>query len=85
MSPYAMTAGRERYVVSLASGDHSYGGLIFHQEQGDKPDATGLAIVNALSTAFLMAVLTEDQDAEFFLKSANLAALSDGRAFLERS
>jgi dienelactone hydrolase len=85
MSPYSLTSGRERYGVSIASGDHSYGGLIFHQGPGDKPDATGLAIVNALSTAFLIAHLTGDQDAEYFLKTVDLAAVTADRAFLERA
>lgn len=85
MSPYTLTSGHERCGVSVMSGDHTYGGLIFQPTPSDKPDATGLAIVNAMSTAFLQAHLTEDQDMEYFLRTANLAALTDGRAFLERA
>jgi predicted dienelactone hydrolase len=85
MSPYSLTSGKSRYGVSITSGDHSYGGLIFRQEPTDKPDATGLAIVNALSTVFLTAQLTDDQDAEYFLRTVNLSAVTDGRAFLERA
>lgn len=85
MSPFSLTAGKERFGVSIASGGHSFGGLIFHQEPGDKPDATGLAIVNALSTAFLAAYLTDDQDAAYFLRTVNISAATNGRAFIERA
>jgi hypothetical protein len=85
MSPYTLTSGHGRYGVSILSGDHTYGGLIFQPNPGDKPDATGLAIVNALSTAFLVANLTDDQDMAYFLHSANVIALTDGRAFMERA
>jgi dienelactone hydrolase len=85
MSPYSLTGGKDRYGVSVTSGDHSYGGLIFHDAFTLKPDATGLAIVNAISTMFLDAELMGDKVLQAFLRTVALQDLTSQRGFLERA
>jgi predicted dienelactone hydrolase len=85
LSPYTLTSGRDRYGLSLTLADHSYGGLICHTHPSDKPDATGLAIVNAMSSAFVDAHLVGDPTVRTFMKTADLPALTEERAFLERA
>ncbi|TAL02838.1 MAG: hypothetical protein EPO08_05910 [Rhodospirillaceae bacterium] len=85
MSPFSLTHGKKRFGVSITLGDHTYGGLIGNQDQSDKPDATGLAIVNAMSTAFIAAHLMDNREVKIFLETIDLPAMTDGRAFLERS
>jgi len=85
MSPYSLTGGKDRYGVSIMSADHSYGGLICHDALSQKPDATGLAIVNAVSTVFLTAQLKGDSQLQAFMRTAPLQALTAERAFLERA
>jgi hypothetical protein len=47
-----------------------------------KPDPEGLAIYNALSTAFLDAYLRKDGTARDYLTRVDLPALTKGRAAL---
>ena len=85
LSPYSLTSGPHRYGLSIADGDHSYGGGIFHREAGDQVDTIGLAIANALSTAFIHAHLSGDPELKRFLEVANIPALTKDRARLERA
>ena len=84
LGAYDLTTPSAKYAVSITSGDHYYGGLICREGAGGAPDPEGLSIVNAMSTAFLDTVLSGDEDAARFLKTADLAALTDNRGFLER-
>jgi hypothetical protein len=83
MGAYDLTSGKDRYAVSIASGDHYFGGLICRPGAGGQPDPDGLAIVNALSTAFLAAEFEGDKAARALLRAADLAALTNQRGFLE--
>jgi len=85
MSPYTLTHGKERYGLSVTAADHAYGGLIGLSDHSDKSDATGLAIINAMTTAFIHATLDGDKASESFLKTADVSALTENRAFLERA
>lgn len=82
MGGYDLTAGKERYGVSIAGGDHYYGGLICREGTG-KPDPDGLAVTNAMSTAFLSGYLNNDANARALLQKADLPKLSNERGFLE--
>jgi predicted dienelactone hydrolase len=80
---YDRTAGKERFAVSVAGGDHYYGGLICREGAGGKPDPEGLAIVNAMSTAFLDGYLGGNAAARSLLTRGDLPMLTGQRAFLE--
>ena len=71
-----------RYGVSIAGADHYYGGLICREGTG-KPDPDGLAVTNAMSTAFLSGYLNNDGAARTLLQHADLPKLSNERGFLE--
>jgi dienelactone hydrolase len=81
---YDFAGSKERYGVSISMGDHYYGGLICREGAGGKPDPEGLAFTNGASTAFLDAYLKGDTAAKKFLRTADLPALTNNRAFLER-
>jgi hypothetical protein len=72
----------QRYHVLLQDGDHYYGGLVHRAPADVKPDPEGLAIYNALSTAFLDAYLRQDAAARDYLRRVDIAALTKGRAAL---
>jgi len=82
---YDLAGSTEKYAVSIASGDHYYGGLICREGAGGKPDPEGLAYTNGASTAFLDAQLKNDQAARKFLRTADLPTFTNNRAFLERT
>ena len=82
---YDLAGSKEKYAVSIAMGDHYFGGLICREGAGGKPDPDGLSFVNGASTAFLDAYLNGNAAAKKFLRSADLPALTNNRAFLERS
>ncbi len=82
---YDLAGSKEKYAVSIAMGDHYYGGLICREGAGGKPDPDGLSYVNGASTAFLDAYLNNDKPAKKFLRTADLPALTNNRAFLERT
>jgi hypothetical protein len=82
-----MLTGRDapvgnRYQVLIENGDHYYGGLVHRAPADVKPDPEGLAIYNALSTAFLDAYLRKDGTARDYLTRVDLPALTKGRAAL---
>jgi len=84
LGAYDFAGSQEKYAVSIALGDHYYGGLICREEAGGVPDPQGLAYTNGASTAFLDAYLKGDAAARRFLRTADLPSLTDNRAFLER-
>ncbi len=83
LSPYLLTTGPDRYAVSIAGGDHDFGGLIAHDGETSKGDADGLVAVSALSTAFLDKELSNNSDARHLLQEGDIAALTQQHAFLE--
>lgn len=82
---YDLVGSKEKYAVSIAMGDHYFGGLICREGAGGKPDPEGLSYVNGASTAFLDAYLNGNAAAKNFLHTADLPAFTNNRAFLERN
>ena len=72
-----------RYLLLIERGDHYFGGLI-HRERDGEPDHEGLAIFNAVSSAFLDAYAREEQAALEYLRKVNLQTATGGRANLTR-
>jgi len=73
----------DRYQLLIDGGDHYFGGLI-HKAVDAEPDHEGLAVFNALSTAFLDAYAKGDPAARAYLQSAEIRSSTDGRAELIR-
>ncbi len=84
MAAYFETAPGDTYGVVLDEGDHYYGGLICRETAGGPPDQEGLSIIRGTSTAFLDAYLKHDSHARTFLESADVGALTNNRASLEK-
>ena len=84
MGAYRLTPPGDKYELVLDEGDHYLGGLICRENRGGVPDAQGVSIVNSLSTAFLDAYVKGDAEAHKYLKSANVDALTGGRATFSR-
>lgn len=84
MSPYTLAPPGDKYSVVLEKGDHYLGGLICRADRGGEDDPQGAAIVRALQVAFLDAYLKDDPKARRFLRTADVGALTEGRARFER-
>lgn len=84
MSPYTLAPPGDKYSVVLENGDHYLGGLICRADRGGEDDPEGVAIDAALTLAFLDAYVKENQRAVRFLATADLAALTAGRARFEK-
>lgn len=84
MSPYTLAPPGDKYEVVLEKGDHYLGGLICRADRGGDDDPQGVAIVRAVQTAFLDAYLKDDAAARRFLDSADIPALTGGRARFAR-
>jgi len=84
MAAFFETPPGEKYGLVLDQGDHYYGGLICRETAGGLPDYQGLSIIRGTSTAFLDAYLKLDRNARTFLESADVRALTNNRASLER-
>jgi hypothetical protein len=80
MSAYSLAPPGDKFEVVLDRGDHYLGGLICRPDRGGAPDAEGLGIVQAETTAFLDAYLRNDSAAQDYLRSATLAQATSGRA-----
>jgi len=84
MSAFGLAPSGDKFQVVLDRGDHYLGGLICRQDRGGPPDPEGAAIDRAVATAFLDAYLRDEPAARAFLDRADLAAITAGRARLER-
>lgn len=84
MSPYTLAPSGDKFAVILERADHYFGGLICRADRGGEDDRQGAAIVRAVQVAFLDAYLKDDERAQRFLQTADLARLTEGRARLER-
>ncbi len=84
MAAFFETPPGEKYGVVLNDGDHYYGGLICRETAGGVPDFEGLSIIRGTSTAFLDAYLKNNEEARAFLDAADVGALTNHRASLER-
>ena len=80
MSGFTMAPPGDKYSVALKNADHYLGGLICRDNRGGEADPDGVAIDRAMTTAFLDAYLKADEQAKTFLQTADIAALTNGRA-----
>jgi hypothetical protein len=80
MSGFTMSPPGDKYSLALKDADHYLGGLICRDNRGGEADLQGVAIDRAMTTAFLDAYIKDDELARAFLKTADIAALTDGRA-----
>lgn len=72
-----------RYELLLEGGDHYFGGLV-QKEVEAEPDYEGLAIFNAVSTAFLDAQTRQSKAAQRYLDKVDLLQATNRRATLQR-
>lgn len=84
MSPYRLAPPGNKFELVLAEGDHYLGGLICREDRGGPDDPGGLAIVNAVTTAFLDAYVRDIPAARQWLESTDVPALTKGRAQFAR-
>jgi dienelactone hydrolase len=75
--------GVDRYSLLLEGGDHYFGGLI-QKEVDAEPDAEGLAIFNATSSAFLDAYIQDSAAAKKWLDEVDMQQVTGQRAVLEK-
>lgn len=80
MSGFTLSPPGDKYSVALENADHYLGGLICRDNRGGDADPEGVAIDRAMTTAFLDAYLKADASAMKFLKTADVAAITQGRA-----
>lgn len=84
LSPYTLAPPGDKYRLVLADADHYYGGLLGREDAAGEPDAEGLAVTLAVSTAFLDAYLQEQAAARAWLSSTDFApAAAAARATLQ--
>lgn len=74
----------DKYSVITEGTDHYSGGLICNPDRGGDPDPESVAIVAAVTTAFLDAYIKDDGAALEFLESADVEALTAGKAKAKR-
>ncbi|MDH3510856.1 MAG: hypothetical protein OER85_08345 [Gammaproteobacteria bacterium] len=84
MTGFTMSPPGDKYSVALENADHYLGGLICRDNRGGEADPEGVAIDRAMTTAFLDAYLKEEMSAKAFLQTADIAALTNGRAMYSR-
>jgi predicted dienelactone hydrolase len=84
MSPYTLAPPGDKYSVVLENGDHYLGGVICRADRGGEDDPDGAAIDADLTLAFLDAYVKEDARAMRFLATADVPALTAGRARFTR-
>lgn len=80
MSGYTLSPPGDKYSVALENADHYLGGLICRDNRGGDADPEGVAIDRAMTTAFLDAYIKGDESARRFLQTADVAAITNGRA-----
>jgi hypothetical protein len=82
MSAFSLAPAGNKYSLVLDNGDHYLGGLIARHDRGGEADPEGLAILQAVTQAFLDAFLKESKTGGDWLATADLSALTSGRAEL---
>jgi predicted dienelactone hydrolase len=80
MSGFTRSPPGDKYSVALKNGDHYLGGLICRDNRGGEADPEGVAIDRAMTTAFLDTYLKGEEPAKTFLKTADITAITNGRA-----
>lgn len=84
MSGYTLSPPGDKYSVALKDADHYLGGLICRDNRGGDADPEGVAIDRAMTTAFLDAYVRDDAQAMNFLQTADIEALTAGRAMYSK-
>ncbi|MGJ8686574.1 MAG: alpha/beta hydrolase family protein [Spongiibacteraceae bacterium] len=74
----------DQYALVVDGADHYLGNLICRPERDAEPQSNALMMVNAVSTAFLLAYLDSDVAAMAWLRSADLGATTKQFAQLQR-
>jgi len=82
MAPYTLAPAGGKYSLVLQDSDHYLGGLICRDNRGGPDDPQAVSTVRSAQIAFLDAYLKGDQRALHWLRSADFAAVSGGRAEL---
>ena len=72
-----------KYLLLIDGADHYFGGLVHRAPENVTPDPEGLAIFNALSTAFLSAYAKQHSADLNALRTRDVTAATGGRARLE--
>jgi pimeloyl-ACP methyl ester carboxylesterase len=80
---YQLAPPGDKYSIIVQDADHYLGGLICNPERGGEPDPEGVAIVRAMTTAFLDAYIKDDAAALEFLNSADVSDRTNGRALYQ--
>ena len=70
----------DKYSAIIDGADHYLGGLICNPERGGDPDPEAVAIVRALTTAFLDAYIKDEPAAKEYLLTVDISAQTRGRA-----
>jgi dienelactone hydrolase len=83
MSAYTLAKPGDKYSLVLNDADHYLGGLIARTDRGGEADPDGVAIVAAVTTAFLDASIKKLQPAADWLATADVPHLTGGRATLK--
>jgi hypothetical protein len=83
LGAYDLAPAGGKYRLAIENADHYFGGLIARDDRGGEADADGLAMIAAVTAAFLDAYAREDAQAKRWLRETDLQALTGGRAKLE--
>jgi pimeloyl-ACP methyl ester carboxylesterase len=78
--PFLLAPPGGKYSVITKGTDHYMGGLICNEERGENPDYEAVAIVRAMTTAFLDAHIKHDTAAQNFLNTVDVPASTNGKA-----
>jgi predicted dienelactone hydrolase len=84
MSPFTLAPPGDKYSLVLENGDHYLGGLICRPDRGGDDDPGGATIDAGLTLAFLDAYVKHETKAIRFLATADIPALTAGRARFAR-
>ncbi len=80
MSAYPLSPAGDKYSLAIENADHYFGGLIARHDRGGEQDPDGLAILQAVSHAFLDTYLQDSETGRNWLSTTDLSALTGERA-----
>jgi len=83
MSAYTLAEPGDKHSLVINDADHYLGGLIARTDRGGEADPDGVAILAAVTAAFLDASIKKLQPAAEWLATADMPRLTGGRATLE--
>jgi hypothetical protein len=83
MSAYTHGSTGDKYSLVLDNADHYFGGLIARNDRGGDADHEGIAILAAVTAAFMDAYVLNQSAARNWLQTADLNSLTNSRATLE--